>query len=126
MIGWILGILGISAGDGNIVGWLDVALSGVGLFAILATRTPNKVDDKVAQLLMDFVNFLGANLGKAKNAILILAMASFVMLGTGCETLRPMWETSCGMMGIGVRVGPSTASFDLCDIPGTGADTPEI
>ena len=39
----------------------------VGAFAIVATMTPNKVDDKIAQIIMDGINFLGANVGKAKN-----------------------------------------------------------
>lgn len=45
----------------------DVVLAVVGLFALIATRTPNTVDNKVAQVLADIVNFLGANIGKAKN-----------------------------------------------------------
>ena len=47
---------------------VDVILSTVGLFALIATRTPNKVDNKIAQVLMDLVNFLGANVDKAKNS----------------------------------------------------------
>ena len=47
--------------------WLPIAIQVVGSFAVLATVTPNKVDNKIAQFLMDLVNFLGGNLGKAKN-----------------------------------------------------------
>ncbi len=49
--------------------WQNVALllQVVGAFAILATRTPNKVDDKIMQVVMDVVNFAGMNTGKAKN-----------------------------------------------------------
>ena len=68
MIGWILGLIGVGAGQGDIVGIIDIALSAVGVFALIATRTPNKVDDRIAQVFADIVNFLGANLGKAKNA----------------------------------------------------------
>ena len=39
----------------------------VGAFALLATMTPNKTDDRIMQVVLDAVNFLGANLGKAKN-----------------------------------------------------------
>ena len=40
----------------------------VGGFAILAMFTPNKTDDKILQIIMNVINFLGANLGKAKNS----------------------------------------------------------
>ena len=39
----------------------------VGIFAAIAAITPNKSDDKVAQLLLDLINMLGLNVGKAKN-----------------------------------------------------------
>ncbi len=39
----------------------------IGGFAVIATLTPNKADDKIAQIVLDVVNFLGGNLGKAKN-----------------------------------------------------------
>ena len=51
----------------NIVVWLDIIVAVVGVFALIATRTPNKSDDKIVQLILDIVNFLGANIGKAKN-----------------------------------------------------------
>jgi len=47
--------------------WYPIILQLVGAFSVLATVTPNKVDDKILQFFMDVVNFLGANLGKAKN-----------------------------------------------------------
>lgn len=47
--------------------WIPTALQVIGVFAVIATITPNKVDNKIAQFLMDMVNFLGANLGKASN-----------------------------------------------------------
>ena len=50
-----------------VIGWLPEALAVIGAFALIATKTPNKVDDKIGQVLMDIVNFLGANFGKAKN-----------------------------------------------------------
>ena len=47
--------------------YVPIALAVVGAFALLATKTPNKTDDKILQVILDIVNFLGANLGKAKN-----------------------------------------------------------
>jgi hypothetical protein len=48
--------------------WLALALSVCGFCSIVATRTPNRVDDKILQVIMDIINFAGANMGKAKNA----------------------------------------------------------
>jgi len=50
-----------------VVSWIPVLLSVVGAFALIATKTPNKTDDRILQVILDIVNFLGANLGKAKN-----------------------------------------------------------
>lgn len=50
-----------------IVKWLPAITSLIGSFALIAVLTPNKSDDKIVQFLLDIVNFLGANLGKAKN-----------------------------------------------------------
>lgn len=50
-----------------IVAYLPIAVSVVGTFSLIATMTPNKTDDKIIQVLLDIVNFLGANFGKAKN-----------------------------------------------------------
>ena len=59
----------------NLISWIaangsslvSAILQIVGAFSLIATLTPNKVDDRIAQVLMDIVNFLGANIGKAKN-----------------------------------------------------------
>ncbi len=51
-----------------IVGYIPVALTVVGAFAVIATATANKSDDKIVQFILDLINFLGANLGKSKNA----------------------------------------------------------
>ena len=48
--------------------WWDVILAAVGLFALIATKTPNQSDDAIANGIWKAVNFLGANLGKAKNS----------------------------------------------------------
>lgn len=39
----------------------------VGFFAVVATFTPTKTDDRIVQYALDFIHFLGANVGKAKN-----------------------------------------------------------
>jgi len=48
--------------------YLQVAVQIVGAFAIIATWTPNSSDNKIASFLLEMINFLGGNLGKAKNA----------------------------------------------------------
>jgi len=48
---------------GNIAQLLQV----IGAFAILAAWTKNTSDEKIVQFLLDVVNFIGANLGNAKN-----------------------------------------------------------
>lgn len=59
--GWI--------GTGHpVLNWIDVALSTVGLFALVATKTGTKTDDKIAQILLDVINFAGGNWGKARNS----------------------------------------------------------
>jgi hypothetical protein len=40
----------------------------IGVFAVVATMTPNENDNKVADWLLKVINIFGANLGKAKNA----------------------------------------------------------
>jgi len=47
--------------------WIPKALVVVGLFATIAAMTPNKTDDRIVQFILDLINFLGGNLGKAKN-----------------------------------------------------------
>lgn len=50
--------------------WLlvQVLTSIVGTFALIATATKNESDNKVADILLKLVNFLGANWGNASNA----------------------------------------------------------
>jgi hypothetical protein len=50
-----------------ILAYLPLVAQIIGTFAVVATLTPNKVDNRIAQILMDLVNFIGGNLGKAKN-----------------------------------------------------------
>ncbi len=55
----------------ELMGWLSanwaVVLSGVGFFSLVATVTPNTADDEIMAKILKAINFLGANLGKAKN-----------------------------------------------------------
>jgi len=47
---------------------LALILQVVGAAAAVATLTPNKSDDKIIQLILDAVNFVGGNIGKATNS----------------------------------------------------------
>lgn len=71
MWSWILthifGAVGAPEPGTQIGGWVDVAMSVVGTFALIAAMTPNKTDDKVAGFLRTLVDLLGANFGKARN-----------------------------------------------------------
>jgi len=51
----------------NYVSILSAVASIVGGFAVIASLTPNKSDDRIVQIILDIVNFLGANFGKASN-----------------------------------------------------------
>ena len=56
--------------DAFIANWdqyLQAGLAVVGAFAAIAAVTPNKADDAIVQRLLDIVNALGMNVGKAKN-----------------------------------------------------------
>ena len=46
---------------------LSAAGGIIGGFAVIASMTPNISDDRLVQIILDCVNFLGANFGKAKN-----------------------------------------------------------
>ena len=47
---------------------VQIVLQVAGAFAIIASMTPNVADNKVAALILEGVNFLGGNLGRARNA----------------------------------------------------------
>jgi hypothetical protein len=59
VIGWVTG--------GGLAGFLAVATSVVGTFALIATITPTKSDDAIVAALEKVIHFLGANFGKAAN-----------------------------------------------------------
>ena len=52
----------------GIVKYLPVALQIVGAFAVLATMTANKVDDKVIGWLLKAINIIGMNVGTSRNS----------------------------------------------------------
>ena len=45
----------------------EVILAAIGLFAAIATMTPNKSDNVIVDFLLKLVNGLGLNVGKARN-----------------------------------------------------------
>ena len=47
--------------------YAEIIFAIIGVFSLIATKTPNKADDKIVQTILDLVNFLGMNFGKAKN-----------------------------------------------------------
>ncbi len=47
--------------------WEPIA-SVVGTFAVIAAATPTKRDDSIVGFVSKFIDFLGANIGAAKNA----------------------------------------------------------
>ena len=46
-----------------------LGLAVIGGFALLGMFTPNESNNKAVDFLWKAINFLGANLGKAKNAV---------------------------------------------------------
>lgn len=48
--------------------FMDAALQIVGGFALISMWTPNKSDDKIVDMILKVLNFMGANAGKARNA----------------------------------------------------------
>jgi hypothetical protein len=50
--------------------WADIfnlATQTVGAFAIIASMTPNRADDRIVQTVLDLLNFGAFNFGQAKN-----------------------------------------------------------
>lgn len=44
-----------------------IGLAVLGVASTVATMTPNKADDWIVQMLLNVVNVIGMNVGKAKN-----------------------------------------------------------
>lgn len=73
MFDWLLSKIGLGGVVSSVTGldlgpWLDVIVQLVGTFALIATLTQTTADNKVADILVKVVHFLGGNFGKAKNA----------------------------------------------------------
>jgi len=51
----------------KILSYLPIAASVVGTFAMIAAVTPNKIDNKIVDILLKVINLLGANVANAEN-----------------------------------------------------------
>ena len=51
----------------NISGILEIIVQLVGVASLIATLTPNESDNKAVDFVLNLVNMLGANVGKASN-----------------------------------------------------------
>ena len=51
----------------NLSGILEIVIQLVGVASLIATMTPNEADNKAVDFVLNIVNMLGANVGKASN-----------------------------------------------------------
>ena len=51
----------------NISAILEIVVQIVGVASLVATMTPNEADNKAVDFVLNIVNMLGANVGKASN-----------------------------------------------------------
>tara|TARA_Y100000817_G_C16380450_1_gene334514 strand:+ start:31 stop:219 length:189 start_codon:yes stop_codon:yes gene_type:complete len=51
----------------NISAILEIVVQIVGVASLVATLTPNENDNKAVDFVLNIVNMLGANVGKASN-----------------------------------------------------------
>lgn len=47
---------------------IEIALQIAGAFSVIASMTPNQNDNKIADYILKAINFIGFNVGNAKNA----------------------------------------------------------
>ena len=52
----------------NLPSYLEIFTQAVGVFALVATLTPNTSDNAIVDFLLKLINFGGANVGSSKNA----------------------------------------------------------
>lgn len=52
----------------NLPSYLEIIVQAVGVFALIATLTPNTSDNAIVDFLLKLINFGGANVGSSKNA----------------------------------------------------------
>lgn len=57
---------------------LAIAVQLVGVFALIASITPNQADNKIVEALYKVINFLGANFGQAHNSEVLDAAVKHV------------------------------------------------
>ena len=57
----------IAAFIANLPAYLEILTQAVGVFALVATLTPNTSDNSIVDFLLRLINFGGANIGKSKN-----------------------------------------------------------
>tara|TARA_R100001082_G_scaffold99029_1_gene67548 strand:+ start:304 stop:489 length:186 start_codon:yes stop_codon:yes gene_type:complete len=48
-------------------GILEILVQVIGVASLVATMTPNQADNKAVDFILNIVNMLGANVGKASN-----------------------------------------------------------
>ena len=48
-------------------GILEIVVQVIGVASLIATMTPNQADNKAVDFILNIVNMLGANVGKASN-----------------------------------------------------------
>ena len=51
----------------NLSAILEIVVQLVGVASLIATMTPNESDNKAVDFVLNIVNMLGANVGKASN-----------------------------------------------------------
>ena len=51
----------------NFEKYIELALMVIGLFAAIATITPNEADNKIVQAIYTIINKLGLNVGRSRN-----------------------------------------------------------
>ena len=51
----------------NISGILEIVVLVVGVASLIATMTPNEADNKVVDFILNLINAVGGNIGKARN-----------------------------------------------------------
>ncbi len=52
----------------NLPSYLEIITQAVGVFALVATLTPNTSDNAIVDFILKLINFGGANVGKSSNA----------------------------------------------------------
>ena len=58
-------IINFIVGNWSVI--LEAVIGIVGVFSLISVATPNKADDAIVQKILEVINFLGANVGRAKN-----------------------------------------------------------